>query len=142
MDDFHFNESLILTFGHRHKGKLKSPAVQRYLHELMVDVGEHLSSVSTALSMFIEVGQSPHLHGHGVALRLTLDPRSRYSNYPFRTTTRGEQFFESLDDRDILLCRHGDNPTILVPKCWHRSCRRCQWILVYVPGIQHCGSRQ
>jgi len=39
-----------------HKGKLKSPAVRRYIHELVVDVGEHLNSVSTALSMFIEVG--------------------------------------------------------------------------------------
>lgn len=41
-----------------HEGKLRSPAVQRYLHELMTDVGEHLSSVSAALSMFIEVGLS------------------------------------------------------------------------------------
>ncbi len=40
----------------RHEGKLKSLAVRRYVHELMMDVGEHLSSVSTALSMFIEVG--------------------------------------------------------------------------------------
>ena len=39
-----------------HKGKLNSPAVRRYINELMIDVGEHLNSVSTALSMFIEVG--------------------------------------------------------------------------------------
>ena len=41
------------------EGKLRSPVVQRYLHELMTDVGEHLSTVSAALSMFIEVGLSP-----------------------------------------------------------------------------------
>ena len=39
-----------------HKGKLKSPAVRRYINDLMMDVGEHLNSVSTSLSMFIEVG--------------------------------------------------------------------------------------
>ncbi|KAI0301607.1 hypothetical protein B0F90DRAFT_1817073 [Multifurca ochricompacta] len=38
------------------QGKLRSPAVQRYLHELMTDMGEHLNSVGAALSMFIEVG--------------------------------------------------------------------------------------
>jgi hypothetical protein len=47
-------------------GKLKSLAVRRYLHELMADMGEHLNSLSTALSMFIEVGWSPNLHARGV----------------------------------------------------------------------------
>jgi len=52
---FHYNEGAMLM-SNRHKGKLKSLAVRRYVHELMMDVGEHLNSVSTALSMFIEVG--------------------------------------------------------------------------------------
>jgi len=54
------------AYVHGHKGKLKSLAVRRYLHELMADVGEHLNSLSTALSMFIEVGWSPNLHARGV----------------------------------------------------------------------------
>ncbi|KAH9963011.1 WD40-repeat-containing domain protein [Russula dissimulans] len=51
-DDLKYWASCLIAY----EGKLRSPAVRRYLHELMVDVGEHLNSVSTALSMFIEVG--------------------------------------------------------------------------------------
>lgn len=51
-DDLKYWASCLIAY----EGKHRSPAVQRYLHELMTDVGEHLSSVSAALSMFIEVG--------------------------------------------------------------------------------------
>ncbi|KAN0131941.1 WD40 repeat-like protein [Lactarius tabidus] len=51
-DDLKYWASCLIAY----EGKLRSPAVQRYLHEVMTDVGEHLSSVSAALSMFIEVG--------------------------------------------------------------------------------------
>ncbi|KAI9441245.1 WD40 repeat-like protein [Lactarius indigo] len=51
-DDLRYWASCLIAY----EGKLRSPAVQRYLHELMTDVSEHLSSVSAALSMFIEVG--------------------------------------------------------------------------------------
>ncbi|KAI9509318.1 WD40-repeat-containing domain protein [Russula earlei] len=51
-DDLKYWASCLMAY----EGKLKSPTVRRYLHELMEDVGEHLNSVSTALSMFIEVG--------------------------------------------------------------------------------------
>ena len=56
----------MLTYVHDRKGQLKSIAVRRYLHELMADVGEHLNSLSTALSMFIEVGWSTNLNARGV----------------------------------------------------------------------------
>jgi hypothetical protein len=51
-DDLKYWASCLIAY----EGKLRSPAVQRYLHEVMTDVGEHISSVSAALSMFIEVG--------------------------------------------------------------------------------------
>ncbi|KAF8496482.1 WD40 repeat-like protein [Russula emetica] len=51
-DDLKYWASCLMAY----EGKLKSLAVRRYLHELMADVGEHLHSLSTALSMFIEVG--------------------------------------------------------------------------------------
>lgn len=102
----------------------------------MVDVGEHLNSLSTALSMFIEVGWSPNLHARGVGnQKLILDLHCRYSDHPFRTAARGEQFSKSLNDRDVFLRRHGDNITILVPKCRHRSGRCCQRVLVYIHGV-------
>ncbi|KAH9177768.1 WD40 repeat-like protein [Lactarius sanguifluus] len=51
-DDLRYWASCLIAY----EGKLRSPAVQRYLHEIMTDVTEHLSSVSAALTMFIEVG--------------------------------------------------------------------------------------
>ncbi|KAI9465719.1 WD40 repeat-like protein [Lactarius psammicola] len=51
-DDLKYWASCLIAY----EGNFRSPAVQRYLHELMTDVSEHLSSVSAALSMFIEVG--------------------------------------------------------------------------------------
>ncbi|KAI0262534.1 WD40-repeat-containing domain protein [Gloeopeniophorella convolvens] len=51
-DDLKYWASCVVAY----EGKIKSPGVQRYLHELMTDMGEHISSVSSALSMFIEVG--------------------------------------------------------------------------------------
>ena len=42
-------------------GNFKNPAVQRYLHDLSSDLGEHIASITSALSLFIEVGKSPHI---------------------------------------------------------------------------------
>ena len=39
-------------------GQFKYPAVQRYLHDLSTDLGEHIESITSALSLFIEVGKS------------------------------------------------------------------------------------
>jgi len=39
-------------------GQFKYAAVQRYLHDLSADLGEHIESITSALSLFIEVGKS------------------------------------------------------------------------------------
>ena len=39
-------------------GSFENPAVQRYLHDLSSDIGEHITSITSALSLFIEVGKS------------------------------------------------------------------------------------
>ena len=44
----------------RHSGQFKYPAVQRYLHDLSTDLGEHIESITSALSLFIEVGKLSH----------------------------------------------------------------------------------
>ena len=41
-------------------GNFKNPAVQRYLHDLSSDLGEHIANITSALSLFIEVGKSLH----------------------------------------------------------------------------------
>jgi len=46
----------MLTF--RITGQLRNPAVQRYLHDLSIEMGEHIDGITSTLSIFIEVGQS------------------------------------------------------------------------------------
>jgi hypothetical protein len=50
--------TLIVALGH-----FRDPAVQRYLHEISSDLGEHIASITSALSVFIEVGKSFHARG-------------------------------------------------------------------------------
>ncbi|KAI0355885.1 WD40 repeat-like protein [Trametes cingulata] len=39
-----------------YEGQFKYPAVQRYLHDLSAEMGEHIDSISSSLSVFIEIG--------------------------------------------------------------------------------------
>ena len=41
-------------------GQFKYPAIQRYLHDLSTDLAEHIESINSALSLFIDVGKSLH----------------------------------------------------------------------------------
>ena len=52
-------------------GQFKYPAVQRYVHDLTGEMGEHLDSIASSLSMFIEIGSF-----------LTPYPRSLYQQSP------------------------------------------------------------
>lgn len=40
--------------------QFKYPAVQRYLHDLTGEMGEHLDSITSSLSIFIEIGPFSH----------------------------------------------------------------------------------
>ncbi|KAF9450606.1 WD40 repeat-like protein [Macrolepiota fuliginosa MF-IS2] len=37
-------------------GQFRNPAVQRYLHDLSIEMGEHIDGITSTLSIFIEVG--------------------------------------------------------------------------------------
>ncbi|KAF9444114.1 hypothetical protein P691DRAFT_787144 [Macrolepiota fuliginosa MF-IS2] len=39
-----------------YSGQFRTPAVQRYLHELSIEMGEHIDGITSTLSIFIEVG--------------------------------------------------------------------------------------
>ena len=39
--------------------QFRSSAVQRYVHDLMLEIGGHLDEVTAALTIFIEIGGSP-----------------------------------------------------------------------------------
>lgn len=42
----------------QHVGQFKYPAVQRYLHDLSTEMGDHLDNITATLSVFIEIGMS------------------------------------------------------------------------------------
>lgn len=37
-------------------GQFRYPSVQRYLHDLVSEIGEHIESITSSLSVFIEIG--------------------------------------------------------------------------------------
>ncbi|KAH9048439.1 WD40 repeat-like protein [Lactarius hengduanensis] len=39
-----------------YEGQFRYPAVQRYLHDLVSEIGEHIESITSSLSVFIEIG--------------------------------------------------------------------------------------
>ncbi|KAI5118541.1 hypothetical protein M0805_008482 [Coniferiporia weirii] len=39
-----------------YEGQFKYPAVQRYLHDLCAEMGDHLDTITSSLSMFLEIG--------------------------------------------------------------------------------------
>ena len=59
-------------------GQFKYPAVQLYLHDLSSDLGERIESITSVLSLFIEVGKSFH---SAPALSLSF-PYSNVSGIP------------------------------------------------------------
>ncbi|KAH0836398.1 WD40-repeat-containing domain protein [Lanmaoa asiatica] len=41
---------------YEYKHQFRSPAVQRYVHDLMLEIGSHLDEITSALTIFIEIG--------------------------------------------------------------------------------------
>ncbi|KIJ65300.1 hypothetical protein HYDPIDRAFT_28014 [Hydnomerulius pinastri MD-312] len=41
---------------HEYKNQFRSPAVQRYVHDLTTEIGDHIDNITGTLSMFIEIG--------------------------------------------------------------------------------------
>lgn len=42
-------------------GHFRYPSVQRYVHDLSTEMGEHIDNITSTLSMFIEVGMARKL---------------------------------------------------------------------------------
>jgi hypothetical protein len=43
-------------------GQFRHPAVQRYIHDLTDEMGEHIDGITSSLCMFIDVGKPLHFH--------------------------------------------------------------------------------
>ncbi|KAG0696113.1 hypothetical protein DFH29DRAFT_1004842 [Suillus ampliporus] len=69
-------------------GQFKYPAVQRYVHDLTAEMGEHIDSITGTLSMFIEVGVPTirFAQKHGAANLLTLSTVATFFSAVTATT--------------------------------------------------------
>ncbi|KAN0131940.1 WD40 repeat-like protein [Lactarius tabidus] len=58
-----------------YEGQFRYPSVQRYLHDLVSEIGEHIESITSSLSVFIEIGvptiRFAQKHGAGNLLNLS-----------------------------------------------------------------------
>ena len=114
--------------------QFRSPAVQRYVHELTPEIGDHIDNITEALSMFVEIGECG-----GVMGKQYTDILHRCPNNQVPSATCCINFIEFIDCGDTLLCGHRIYVTVFIR--FHRHCvvgfREC--FLVFIAGVQHCG---
>ncbi len=94
-------------------GQFRYPAVQRYLHDLTAEMGEHLDHITSSLSMFLEIGVQMCLQPFDYSWFIEISLH-RYSNHPIRAKACREQLAEPHNHCDLLLCGYGhDSPTLI-----------------------------
>ena len=71
------------------EGQFRYPAVQRYLHDLTSEMGEHLDSINSSLSVFIDIG--PLLSIVILSTPEMLTDIVRCADHPKRSEARCEQ---------------------------------------------------
>ena len=114
--------------------QFRSPAVQRYVHELTTEIGDRIDNITGALSMFIEIGECG-----GVMGKQCTDMLHRCPNNQVPSATCCIEFIEFNYCSDILLCGPRIYVTVFIR--FHRQFvvgfREC--FLVFIAGVQHCG---
>ena len=50
--------------------QFRYPAVQRYLHDLTQEMGEHLDTITASLTIFLDVGMLYHLFALDLSLTM------------------------------------------------------------------------
>ena len=89
------------------EGQFRYPAVQRYVHDLCGEMSDHLDTITSSLSMFLEIGEShppPYLVWKLICYR--------YPNHSIRAEARRGQPPQPQYCSDLFLCRYGDNPPV------------------------------
>ncbi|KAJ3866493.1 hypothetical protein EV359DRAFT_71777 [Lentinula novae-zelandiae] len=83
---------------HNYRGQFRYPAVQRYIQDLALEMGEHIDSITSTLSMFIEVGVPTirFAQKHGATNLLNLSTVATFFSAVTATTL---QFSFALDNR-------------------------------------------
>ncbi|KAG5646394.1 hypothetical protein DXG03_003717 [Asterophora parasitica] len=71
-----------------YSGQFRYPSVQRYIHDLSIEMGEHIDSITSSLSMFIEIGVPTirFAQKHGAANLLNLSTVATFFSAVTATT--------------------------------------------------------
>ena len=137
-----FSPRLLLFFCSDFTGQFRYPSVQRYLHDLVSEIGEHIEAITSSLSVFIEIGL---FQIFCFVFFTPVEPSTfkyRRPNHPVCTRARCRKPPQFVDRGDILLCRHRDNFAVHLRYSWHSAPRCSQCLLVYLDGLQHRRRRQ
>jgi hypothetical protein len=94
--------------------QFRYPAVQRYIHDISGEMGDHLDSITSTLSMFIEIGMLSEFMKFYLFLKNKFSFFYRCSNHSFRTKTWRYQLVELVDGCDIFLRCHSDDASVLL----------------------------
>ncbi|EGO03920.1 hypothetical protein SERLA73DRAFT_102269 [Serpula lacrymans var. lacrymans S7.3] len=105
-----------------YKGQFKYPAVQRYIHDLTAEMGEHIDSISSTMSMFIEIGVPTirFAQKHGASNLLNLSTVATFFSAVTATTL---QFSYS---------QTGDVISDSVNAFWSPGHRVPWWVLIWI----------
>ena len=106
--------------------------MQRYVHDLTTEIGDHIDNITGTLSMFIEIGECGGIMG-----KQCTDMLHRCSNNQVPSTACCVKSTKSVDCGDVLLCGHRKYVTVFIR--FHWKClggfREC--FLVFVASVQY-----
>ena len=108
--------------------------MQRYVHDLTTEIGDHIDNITGTLSMFIEIGECG-----GVMEKQCTDMLYRCPNNQVPSATCCVKSTKFIDCSDILLCGHRNNVTVFIQ--FHRQCVGGfrERFLVFIAGVQYRG---
>lgn len=109
--------------------------MQRYVHDLTAEIGDHIDNITGTLSMFIEIGEC----GGVMGWMQCPDMLHRCTNNQIPSATCCVESTESVHCGDILLGGYRNYVTVLLQRNWKCIGGFRERLLVFVAGIQYCG---
>ena len=106
--------------------------MQRYVHDLTTEIGDHIDNITGTLSMFIEIGKCG-----GVMGKQCIDMLHRCSNNQIPSATCCVESTKSVDCGDILFCGHRIYVTVFIRFYRTRVSGLRERFLVFIAGVQY-----
>lgn len=113
-----------------YSAQFRSPAVQRYVHDLTTEIGDHIDNITGTLSMFIEIGECGGVVGMQCA-----DMLHRCPNNQVPSAACCVKSIEFVDCGDILFGGHCNYVTVFIQFHWQCIVGFRECFLVFVAGV-------